>query len=207
MIDMKFIEREGKSVTNFPASIPPQNSDMAVQIFKDPYIFDFVGTADGRREAEIEQSLVNHMEKFLLELGQGFAFVGRQVHLEFGDSDYYIDLLFYHLKLRCYVVVELKARKFELGDLAQLNMYVNVVNELMRHPEDKPTIGLLLVKEKNRTIVEFALEGYKNPISVSDWENEFNKATELLKSSLPTIEEFEREMAYLDSMVIEGDIE
>ena len=207
MIDMRLIEREGQAVTNFPETIPPQDSDMAIQIFKDPYIFDFLGTDGNRRELEIERSLIDHMEKFLLELGHGFAFVGRQVHLEFSDSDYYIDLLFYHLKLRCYVVVELKARKFEVGDLAQLNMYINVVNDLLCHPDDKPTIGLLLVKEKNRNIVEFALEGYKNPISVSDWQDEFDKTISLLKSNLPTVDELEREMEYLDSLTIEGGTE
>jgi len=127
MIDAHFIERKGKAVTNFEGTMPPRESDMAVQTFKDPYLFDFIGTAQTRREAEVERALVEHMEKFLLELGQGFAFVGRQVHLEVGGDDFYIDLLFYHLKLRYYVVVELKARDFKPGDVSQLNMYQNVV--------------------------------------------------------------------------------
>ena len=203
MIDMRAIEREGQAVTNFLAAIPPQESDMAVQIFKDPYIFDFVGTAQARREAEVESALVAHMEKFLLELGQGFAFVGRQVQLEVGGDDFYIDLLFYHLKLRCYVVVELKAREFDVGDLGQLNMYLNLVNDVLCHPDDKPTIGLLLVKEKNRTVVEYSMEGYKNPMGVADWQNEFNLKVEEVKASLPTVEEIENEINFLDSTIVD----
>jgi predicted nuclease of restriction endonuclease-like (RecB) superfamily len=199
MIDMRYIEREGKAVTNFSVAIPPQESDMAMQVFKDPYIFDFVGTAEARREAELERALVSHMEKFLLELGQGFAFIGRQVHLEVGGDDFYIDLLFYHLKLRCYVVVELKARKFDPGDIAQLSFYQNIVNDVLRHPDDKPTIGLLLVKEKNRTVAEYSLSGFNNPIGVADWQNEFEMTAEEVKASLPTIEEIEMEISFLDS--------
>jgi predicted nuclease of restriction endonuclease-like (RecB) superfamily len=175
MIDMRFIEREGKAVTNFTNVIPPLESDMAVQVFKDPYLFDFIGTAPARREAEVERSLVEHMEKFLLELGQGFAFVGRQVHLEIGGDDFYIDLLFYHLRLRCYVVVELKTTKFEPGHVSQLSMYQNVVNKVLCHPDDKPTIGLLLVKSKNKTVVEYSLAGYTSPIGVADWQEQLTK--------------------------------
>jgi predicted nuclease of restriction endonuclease-like (RecB) superfamily len=207
MIDICYIEREGKAVTNFADAIPPQESDMATQIFKDPYIFDFVGTAEARREAELERALVSHMEKFLLELGQGFAFVGRQVHLEVGGDDFYIDLLFYHLRLRCYVVVELKARKFDPGDIAKLSFYQNIVNDVLRHPDDKPTIGLLLVREKNRTVVEYSLSGLNNPIGVADWQNEFDMTAEDIKASLPTVEEIEKEISFLDSAVTveEGD--
>ena len=130
--------------------MPPLESDMANQIFKDPYLFDFLGTNIPRREEEVEQQLIEHIQKFLLALGQGFAFVGRQVHLEVGGQDFYLDLLFYHLKLRCYVVIELKACDFEPGFVSQLNMYQNAVNDIMRHSDYKPTIGLLLVKEKIR---------------------------------------------------------
>lgn len=200
MIESRLVEREGKAVNNFPATLPPHNSDMAVQIFKDPYLFDFIGTASERREAEVERALVEHMEKFLLELGQGFAFVGRQVHLEVGGDDFYIDILFYHLKLRCYVVVELKVRDFKPGDVSQLNMYQNVVNDVLRHPDDKPTIGLLLVKEENRTVVEYSLEGYTNPIGVADWKNQLTTIIpDDMKSSLPTIEEIEKEMDFVQT--------
>ena len=145
-IQSKLIERTGKSVNNFPVSLPPVDSDMANQIFKDPYLLDFLGTDIPRRELEIERKLIEHIQKFLLELGRGFAFVGRQVHLEVGGDDFYIDLLFYHLNLRCYVVIELKSCDFEPGFISQLNIYQNVVNDILRHPSDNPTIGLLLVK-------------------------------------------------------------
>ena len=188
--------RHGKAQNNFPATLPPPDSDMAVQVFKDPYLFDFLGTAAPRREAELEQGLVAHIQKFLLELGQGFAFVGRQVHLEIGDDDFYLDLLFYHLKLRRYVVIELKARKFQPGDGAQLGMYMTAVDRLLCHPDDKPTLGLLLVREKNRVLVEYALGGNTKPISVAEWETKLTHALpEELQASLPTIEEIEAELS------------
>jgi len=166
-IDTKAHLRFGKAQNNFPATLPTPDSDMAVQIFKDPYLFDFLGTADPRRESELERGLMMHLQKFLLELGQGFAFVGQQVHLELGGKDYYLDLLFYHLKLRCYIVIELKARDFEPGDGAKLGMYMHAVDKLLCHPSDKPTLGLLLVREKNRLLVEYALGDTKRPISVA----------------------------------------
>ncbi len=194
-IQNKLMERAGKTVNNFPAALPPLDSDMANQVFKDPYLFDFLGTDMPRREVEIERQLIEHIQNFLLELGQGFAFVGRQVHMEVGDQDYYIDLLFYHLKLRCYVVIELKTCDFEPGFIGQLNMYQNVVDDILRHPDDKPTIGLLLVKGKNKTVVEYSLAGYQNPIGVAEWKNQIARALpEELKSSLPTVEEIEKEL-------------
>lgn len=194
-IQSRLMERTGKTVNNFLAALPPLDSDMANQIFKDPYLFDFLGTDMPRREVEIEQKLTEHIQKFLLELGQGFAFVGRQVHLEVGGQDFYIDLLFYHLKLRCYIVIELKACDFEPGFISQLNMYQNVVNVILRHPDDKPTIGLLLVKGKNQTVVEYSLAGYQNPIGVAEWKNQITQSLpEELQSSLPSIEEIEKEL-------------
>ena len=194
-IQSRLIERQGKSVNNFNIALPPAESDMANHIFKDPYLFDFLGTDIPRREVEIEKKLTEHIQKFLLELGQGFAFVGRQVHLEVGGQDFYLDLLFYHLKLRCYVVVELKACDFEPGFISQLNMYQNVVNDILCHPDDKPTIGLLLVKGKNKTVVEYSLSGYGNPIGVADWQEEMTKELpDDLQSSLPSIEEIEKEI-------------
>lgn len=194
-IQSGLMERCGKSINNFPAVLPSNESDLVNQIFKDPYLFDFLGTDMPRREVEIERQLTEHIQNFLLELGQGFAFVGRQVHLEVGGQDFYLDLLFYHLKLRCYVVIELKACDFEPGFVSQLNMYQNVVNDILRHPDDKPTIGLLLVKGKNKTVVEYSLTGYQNPIGVAEWENRIQKSLpEDLKSSLPSIEEIENEL-------------
>ena len=194
-IECRAMQRFGKAQNNFPATLPSPDSDMAVQIFKDPYLFDFLGTDAPRREAELERGLIKHIQKFLLELGQGFAFVGQQVHLELGDEDFYLDLLFYHLKLRCYVVIELKARKFEPGDGAKLGMYMTAVDRLLCHPDDKQTIGLLLVKEKNRVLVEYALAGTTKPISVAEWETELTRSLpDDLKGSLPSIEEIEAEL-------------
>jgi len=194
-IESELHKRMGASVQNFEVSLPPVESDMAQQSFKDPYIFDFIGATTPRLEQELEQKLMDHIQKFLLELGQGFAFVGRQVHMELGGEDYYLDLLFYHLKLRCYVVIELKAGKFDAGYISKLNMYLNVVNDVLKTPEDKPTIGLLLVKNKNKLTVEYALQGFTNPIGVANWENQIEKTIpENIKSSLPTIEEIENEL-------------
>ena len=188
-------ERSGKAVNNFSVSLPSPESEMAAQLFKDPYWFDFMGTDQLRREREVEKKLIEHIQEFLIELGQGFAFVGRQVHLELDGDDYYLDLLFYHLKLRCYVVIELKVRDFEPGFLGQLNMYQNVVNKVLRHPDDKPTIGLLLVKGKKETTVRYSLEGYVNPMGVAGWEQQISDAlSEDLRSDLPSVEEMERQL-------------
>ncbi|SRR3989339_202955 len=195
-IDSQAHLRFGKAQNNFSHTLPAVDSDMAVQAFKDPYLFDFLGTDLPRRETELEQGLVNHVRKFLLELGQGFAFVGQQVHLELGNNDYYIDLLFYHLQLRRYVVLEIKARQFESGDGAQLGMYITAVNQLLNHSDDKPAIGLLLVKEKNKILVEYALKGTTHPITVSEWETKLTRSLpENLQDSLPTIEALEAELS------------
>jgi predicted nuclease of restriction endonuclease-like (RecB) superfamily len=188
--------RAGMAQNNFHLTMPPAESDMAAQLFKDPYLFDFLGTADPRREAEVEQALVDHIQKFLLELGTGFAFVGRQVRLEVGDEDYPLDLLFYHLKLRRYVVIELKARAFTPGDVGQLNLYLSAVDDLLRHPDDQPTIGLLLCRKKNRLVAEYALRGLDQSIAVAEWQTQLTDSLpEELRSSLPTIEEIEAELS------------
>ena len=194
-IQSNAITRIGKAINNFEVSLPDENSDLITSTFKDPYLFDFLGTDVPRREIEVEKKLTEHIQEFLLELGQGFAFVGRQVHLEIGNDDFYIDMLFYHLKLRCYVVVELKVCEFEPGFLGQLNMYVNAVNKILNHPNDKPAIGLLLVKSKNNTVVEYSLEGYKNPLGVAKWQEQLDQnLSDDIKSSLPSIEEIENEL-------------
>jgi predicted nuclease of restriction endonuclease-like (RecB) superfamily len=192
-------ERQGKALTNFRDTLPPPDSDFVTQVFKDPYLFDFLGTADLRREREVEQALVDHIQRFLLELGTGFAFVGRQVPLEVGDRDFQIDLLFYHLKLRCYVVVELKAVPFDPGFVGQLNLYLSAVDDLLRHPDDQPSLGLLLCREKNRVIVEYALRQLKRPIGVAGWETKLvEKLPRSLQGSLPTVEELEAELSSPD---------
>ena len=188
-------ERQGKAITNFPAVLPPADSDMAAQVFKDPYLFDFLGTADPRREREVEQALVDHIQRFLLELGAGFAFIGRQVHLEVGPQDFYLDLLFYHVRLRCYVVVELKAAPFDPAFVGQMNLYLSAVDDLLRHPDDKPSIGLLLCKEKNKITVEYALRDLKKPIGVAAWHTHLVESLpKRLHGKLPTIEQIEKEL-------------
>lgn len=188
-------ERHGEAVNNFRRALPPADSDLAVQAFKDPYLFDFLGTADPRREREVEQALVDHVQRFLLELGTGFAFVGRQVLLEVGDQDFRIDLLFYHLKLRAYVVVELKAVPFDPAFVGQLNLYLSAADDLLRHPDDKPTIGLLLCRSRNKLVVEYALRGMEKPIGVAQWETKIvERLPEELEACLPTVEELEAEL-------------
>jgi predicted nuclease of restriction endonuclease-like (RecB) superfamily len=196
-IDSRAHQRHGKAISNFRATLPPAESDMAGQVFKDPYLFDFLGTADPRREREVEQALVDHIQRFLLELGTGFAFVGRQVLLEVGDQDFYVDLLFYHLKLRCYVVIELKAVPFEPGFVGQLNLYLSAADDLLRQPEDKPTLGLLLCRSKDKIVVEYALRGLHKPIGVADWETRITRSLpKELENCLPTIEELEKELGH-----------
>jgi predicted nuclease of restriction endonuclease-like (RecB) superfamily len=195
-IDGRAHERHGKALTNFQATLPPADSDMAAQVFKDPYLFDFLGTADPRREREVERAL----QRFLLELGSGFAFVGRQVQLAFASRDYFLDLLFYHLKLRCYVVIELKAVPFDPAFVGQINLYLSAVDDLLRHSDDKPTIGLLLCRSKDRIVVEYALRDLKKPIGVAEWETKIvEKLPENLKGSLPTVEEIEAELSREES--------
>jgi predicted nuclease of restriction endonuclease-like (RecB) superfamily len=195
-IDGQAYKRQGKAVTNFKATLPPANSDMAEQVFKDPYLFDFLGTADPRREREVEQALVDHIQRFLIELGSGFAFVGRQVHLEFSSHDFYVDLLFYHLKLRSYVVVELKAVPFDSAFVGQMNMYLSAVDDLLRHRDDQPSIGLLLCRSKDHVVVEYALRDLRKPIGVSEWQTKLvEKLPKELKGSLPTVAEIEAELA------------
>ncbi|MCC7080407.1 MAG: DUF1016 family protein, partial [Burkholderiales bacterium] len=191
-IEQRLHERQGRAQNNFALTLPPADSDMAAQVFKDPYLFDFLGTADPRREREVEQALVDHIQRFLLELGSGFAFVGRQVLLEVGNQDFVVGLLFYHLKLRCYVVIELKAVSFEPAFVGQLNLYLSAVDDLLRHPDDQPTIGLLLCRGRNKIVVEYALRHLKRPVGVAEWETKLvEKLPKALEGSLPTVEEIE----------------
>ncbi len=197
-IDGRLHLRAGQAIHNFDRTLPPPDSDMATQVFKDPYLFDYLGTADPRREAEVEQALMDHIQRFLLELGAGFAFVGRQVRVQVGGDEFVIDLLFYHLRLRAFIVIELKAVPFDPAFTGTLNVYLSAVDDQMRHPSDNPTIGLLLVRDptKNRVLVEYALRGLNRPIGVASWETELARALpEDLRGSLPTIEELEQELS------------
>ena len=188
-------QRQGKAVTNFSKTLPDPHSDVAKQSFKDPYLFDFLTLRDNYVEHELEQGLIDHVQQFLLELGQGFAFVGRQYHLQIGKQDFYIDLLFYHFKLRCFVVVELKSSAFKPEYTGQLNFYLSAVDDLLRESNDKPTIGLLLCKTKDDVVAEYALRDINKPIGVADYEIKIIKSLpKNLKSSLPTIEEIEAEL-------------
>jgi predicted nuclease of restriction endonuclease-like (RecB) superfamily len=194
-IETGLYRRQGRAITNFERALPPPQSDLAQQTFKDPYVFDFLTLSKEAREQELEQGLLDHVQRFLLELGVGFAFVGRQVHLGVGDQDFYLDLLFYHLRLRCYVVIDLKAVPFQPEFAGKMNFYLSAVDDLLRHPDDRPSIGLLLCKEKNRLIVEYALRDLNKPIGVAAWETRLVESLpEEWKGSLPTVEELEAEL-------------
>ena len=194
-IESHLMERTGAQPSNFQKTLSLAKAKKTQETFKDPYLFDFLGIDKPVRERELEDALVRHVEEFLLELGNGFAFVGRQVHVEFANQDFYLDLLFYHLKLRCFIVVELKVGDFDPGDAAQLGFYQTVVDKTMRHPTDGPTLGLLLVRRKNDTIVRYSLEGMKTPMGVSEWQTAIEQSMPSeMKSLLPRIEDIEAEM-------------
>jgi predicted nuclease of restriction endonuclease-like (RecB) superfamily len=202
-IETRLLERSGKAVTNFEASLPKQQSDLARESLKDPYRFDFLGLTDKAQEREVENALVKHVTEFLLELGAGFAFVGRQVLLDVGGDEFFIDLLFYHLKLRCYVVIELKGGKFKPEHLGQLSFYLTAVDAQVKHPQDNPTIGLLLCKSKNKVVAEYALRTNTQPLGVAEYQLIESLPAEL-QTSLPSIEQIERELAGSDTFT-EGD--
>ena len=190
--------REGKALSNFGQTLPAPDSDMAAQLFKDPYLFDFLGTIDARRERELEHALVAQVQRFLLELGAGFAYVGRQVRLPIGPDEVFLDLLFYHLKLRAFVIVELKAVPFDPAFTGTLNVYLAAVDAQLRHPTDNPSIGLLLVRDpaKNQLMVEYALQRLDRPIGVASWTTQLTQMLpEDLRGILPTVEELERGLA------------
>lgn len=168
-IENQLYERQGKSITNFKKALPDINSDLAQQTFKDPYIFDFLNIQEEKKEKNLEDQLVKNITKFLLELGTGFSFIGRQYHIAVSTEDFYIDLLFYNIELHCYVVIELKTTKFEPGFAGQLNFYVMAVDRQLRKKGDNPTIGLLLCKSKDNLIVEYSLSDIHKPIGVSEY--------------------------------------
>jgi predicted nuclease of restriction endonuclease-like (RecB) superfamily len=196
-IELRTLEREGKAVTNFEQRLPKPQSDLARETLKDPYRFDFLSLGSEAEERDIEAALVTHITKFLLELGAGFSFVGRQVHLEVGGRDFYIDLLFYHLRLRCFVVLELKAVEFEPEHTGKLNFYLSVVDELLRHEHDNATIGLLLCKTNNRVIAEYALRDVNKPIGVAEYQL-VQALPAQLEANLPSIERLQAELTEVD---------
>ncbi len=189
-IEGRLYHRQGKAVTNFKATLPPAQSELAHELLKDPYLFDFLTIGEEAHERDLERELVRHITSFLLELGAGFSFVGKQYHLEVGGEDFYLDLLFYHLKLRCYVVLELKTGPFRPEYAGKLNFYLSAVDDLLRHQSDNPSIGLILCKDKNRLIAEYALKDISKPLGISEYRL-MEAIPDELKGSLPTIEELE----------------
>ncbi|MBN1595022.1 DUF1016 family protein [candidate division FCPU426 bacterium] len=193
MIKNQAHKHQGKAVHNFKMKLPPVQSDLAEQALKDPYVFDFLTLEEPFHERELETSLIRHLQKFLLELGQGFAFVGRQYHVEIGDEDYYIDLLFYHLKLRCFIVIELKKGAFKPEYIGKINFYCNIVDDQLKQKEDKQTIGLILCQNRKSVLAEYSLRGVGKPIGVSEYELT-RTLPKKLKSSLPSVEDIEQEL-------------
>jgi len=190
-IERRLLEREGQAVSNFALRLPEPNSDLAHEALKDPYLFDFLGVGEEANERAIEDALVQHITRFLLELGAGFAYVGRQVPLEVGGEDFFIDLLFYHLKLRCYVVIELKATAFKPEHTGQLSFYLSAVDAELKGEHDAPTIGMLLCKSKNKVVAEYALRNINQPIGVAEYQLTESLPSDL-QSSLPSIEAIEQ---------------
>lgn len=192
-IENRTLERQGKALTNFEQHLPKPQSDLARESLKDPYRFDFLGIGQEADEREIETALVQHITRFLLELGAGFAYVGRQVLLTVGGDEFFLDLLFYHLKLRCYVVIEIKAGKFKPEHTGQLGFYLTAVDEQVKAPEDAPTIGLLLCKNKNQVVAEYALRNTMSPMGVAEYQL-VESLPKDLEANLPSIEQIEREL-------------
>jgi predicted nuclease of restriction endonuclease-like (RecB) superfamily len=194
-IESDLYKRQGKAITNFKATLPQPHSDLAHETLKDPYNFDFLTIDEKAREQEVEQGLMAHIQKFLLELGQGFSFIGRQYHILAGAKDLYIDMLFYHIRLRCFIVVELKTTEFDARDLGQTNLYLAAVDNTLRHPGDAPTIGLLLCKSKDDVMAEWALTGMSKPIGIANYTTKLVETLpKKFKGQLPTIAEIEAEL-------------
>ena len=197
-IESNLHKREGKALTNFQTTLPKPHSDLAQQSMHDPYVMDFIMVTEEAKEREIEKGLMAHLQKFLLELGEGFAFIGKQVPLTVEGATSYLDLLFYHTKLKCYIVVELKAKEFNPRDTGQLNYYLGAVDSLLRQPEDRPTIGILLCKTKKKIMVEYAISQINRPISVSSYELIVKSLPKELKPSIPTVEQIEAELSTIE---------
>jgi predicted nuclease of restriction endonuclease-like (RecB) superfamily len=198
MLKSQLHQRQGSGTHNFEQQLPAPQSDLARQALKDPYIFDFLTLRQPFTERELETELTRHIQQFLLELGTGFAFVGRQYQLTVSDKDYYLDLLFYHLQLRCYVVIDLKKGEFKPEYAGKMNFYCSAVDDLLRHPTDQPTIGLVLCQTKDRVLAEYALRDVGKPIGVSEFE--LTRALpDTIKSSLPSIEDIENELTQTDN--------
>ncbi|BCE02798.1 PDDEXK nuclease domain-containing protein [Marinicellulosiphila megalodicopiae] len=193
-IESGLYQRKANAITNFEQTLPPLQSDLAKQSLKDPYVFDFLSLTDNYNERELEKGLVKHITQFLLELGAGFAYMGRQVPVNVGEKDFYLDLLFYHTQLHCYVVIELKTTEFEPEHAGKLNFYINAVDAQLKKDNDQATVGLLLCRKKDKLVAEYALKGIETPIGVSEYQLT-QALPDNLKTSLPSIEVIEQELA------------
>lgn len=192
-IESGLYKRQGKAITNFQKTLPAPQSDLAIQLMQDPYTFDFLSLTEKTKEHELQRSLVEHLKEFLIELGVGFAFVGQQYHLEVGGKDYYLDLLFYHTRLHCYIVIDLKVSEFQPEFTGKMNFYLSAVDDILSQSNDQPSIGIILCKSKNKMIVEYALRNTSKPIGIAS----YHLTTSLpknLKGSLPTIEDLKAEL-------------
>ncbi len=194
-IESDLYHRQGKAITNFKATLPAPNSDLAIQMLKDPYNFAFLTIDEKAREREIELELMAHIQNFLLELGTGFAFIGRQYPITVGSKEFFIDMLFYHIELRCFIVIELKAEEFDPRNIGQINLYLSAVDSLLKHRDDQPTIGLLLCKSKDNYVAEYALRDINKPIGISSYTTKLIESLpKELKNKLPSIAEIEHEL-------------
>lgn len=199
-IESNLFDRLGGAITNFERSLPSPQSDLAQQLLKDPYNFDFLTLTEGAQERELERALIEHIRDFLMELGLGFAFMGSQYPLSVSNKEYRLDLLFYHVHLHCYVVIDLKMGEFEPQHSGQMSFYVAAVDNLLRRDRDEPTVGIILCKSKDKTIVEYALQGSHQPIGVSAYQLQSQLPPDF-KDNLPTIEQLEMELSTAISIV------
>jgi predicted nuclease of restriction endonuclease-like (RecB) superfamily len=194
-IESNLYSRQGKAINNFSHSLPAIQSDLAIALLKDPYNFEFISLSEQSKEKDLEQKLIQHISQFLLELGKGFAYMGRQFLLKVGSKEYRTDLLFYHTKLKCYIILELKLKEFEPEHIGKLNFYISAVNELVKDDVDNPTIGILLCKNKDNYEVEFALKDINKPIGVSEYR--YTELPDKIKQGLPTLEQLTLEIKNL----------
>ncbi len=197
-IESNLYRRQGTATTNFERTLPAPQSDLARQLLKDPYNFDFLTLGEETHERDLERELVEHIRKFLLELGIGFAFIGSQYHIEVGEQDFYLDLLFYHLRLRAFVVIELKVTEFKPENAGKMNFYLSAVDDQLRHEQDQPSIGIILCKTKNKVVAEYALRDTQKLIGVSSFQLT-ESLPEKLQAGLPTIEDLEAELSTLQT--------
>jgi len=193
-IESKLFDRQGKAITNFTKTLPPQQSDLAQGLFKDPYNFDFINFGTNISERRLESKLLQHLKDFLIEMGAGFSFVGSQYQFEVGDKDYYLDLLFYHLKLRCFIIIDLKIEEFKPEFAGKMGFYLSAVDDKLKHFSDEPSIGLILCKERNKVVVEYTLRDSNRPMGVAT----YKLFPEKMKSSLPTPEQLQQEFGKID---------